>query len=142
MTRAALFLCVCAAALAGAAAEPLVIQNANVLTVTKGRFQGSILIRDGKIAEAGERIMVPPGAKVIDAAGQYIMPGIVDPHSHIASDSVNESSIAVSSMVRIEDVLDPTDIALYRALADATFPLLSARGLPDEVLAALRAALE
>ncbi len=117
MTRAALFLCVCAPALAGAAAEPLVIRNANVLTVTKGRFKGSILIRGGKIAEAGERIMVPVGTKEMDAAGQYIMPGIVDPHSHIASDSVNESSMSVSSMVRIEDVLDPTDIALYRALA-------------------------
>jgi imidazolonepropionase-like amidohydrolase len=66
------------------AAPPTVIRNANVLTVTKGRFQGSILVRDGKIVEAGEKVLVPEGARVIDASGQYVMPGIIDAHSHIA----------------------------------------------------------
>src|SRR5450755_1627212 len=95
-----------------------VIQNANVLTITKGTFHGSILIRDGKIVEAGEKVMVPAGAKVIDAAGQYVMPGIIDCHSHIAIDGdVNESSVSVSSMVDIRDVIDPEDVAIYRALA-------------------------
>lgn len=115
MTRAVMILL--SAALAAGAAGPTVIQNANVLTVTKGRFKGSVLIRDGKIVEAGEKIMAPLGAKVIDAGGQYVMPGIVDPHSHIAAESINESSISVSSMVRIDDVLNPSDIAIYRALA-------------------------
>ena len=41
------------------AGPPTVIQNAKVLTVTKGRFEGSIVIRDGKIVEAGERVLVP-----------------------------------------------------------------------------------
>ena len=61
-----------------------VIQNATVLTVTKGTFHGSIVIRDGKIVDAGEKVMVPPGAKIIDASGQFVMPGIIDCHSHIA----------------------------------------------------------
>src|SRR5207245_134602 len=98
-------------------AADTVIQNATVLTITKGTFHGSILIRDGKIAEAGEKVMVPPGAKIIDAAGQYVMPGLIDCHSHIAADSINEGSVAVSSMVGIEDVLNPESIAIYRALA-------------------------
>ncbi|MCS6953834.1 MAG: amidohydrolase [Bryobacterales bacterium] len=100
-----------------AAEPPLVIQNAQVLTVTKGSFRGSVVIRNGKIAEAGEKTLVPLGAHVIDAGGQYLMPGIVDCHSHIAADSINEGSVSVSSMVSIEDVLDPEDIAIYRALA-------------------------
>jgi imidazolonepropionase-like amidohydrolase len=100
------------------AAPPVVIQNANVLTVTKGAFRGSILIRDGKIAEAGEKVMMPPGARVIDAGGQYVMPGIIDCHSHIAGDgSINESGVAVSSMAGIEDIINPDAIAIYRALA-------------------------
>src|ERR1700733_7693468 len=94
-----------------------VIRNATVLTVTKGTFQGSILIRDGKIVEAGEKVMVPDGARVIDAAGQYVMPGIIDCHSHIAADSINEGAVSVSSMVGIEDVINPDDPAIYRALA-------------------------
>ncbi len=105
------------AAAAFCAAQTVVIQNATVLTVTKGSFKGSVLIRDGKIVEAAEKILVPPGAQIIDAAGQHVMPGIIDCHSHIAADSINEGGTSVSSMVGIEDVLDPYDVAIYRALA-------------------------
>jgi imidazolonepropionase-like amidohydrolase len=101
----------------GAATPPIVIQNATILTVTKGTLTGSVLIRDGKIAEVGEKVTVPSDAKVIDASGQFLMPGIIDCHSHIAADSINEGSVSVSSMVGIEDVLNPDDIAIYRAVA-------------------------
>ena len=88
------------------------------MTVTKGTFKGSILVKDGKIAEVGEKVMEPAGAKIIDAAGQYVIPGIIDCHSHIAADGgINEGSVSVSSMVDIKDVLNPEDIAIYRALA-------------------------
>src|SRR5579862_3884359 len=100
------------------AAPPIVIQNATVLTVTKGTLSsGSILIRDGKIAEVGEKVNVPADATLVDASGKFVMPGIVDCHSHIAADSINEGSVSVSAMVSIEDVLNPDDIAIYRALA-------------------------
>ncbi len=105
------------AAAAWAADPPLVVQNAKILTVTKGRLDGSILIRDGKIVEVGEKVLVPPGAVVVDAGGQYVMPGIIDCHSHIAAESINEGSVSVSSMVGIEDVLDPEQGSIYRALA-------------------------
>src|SRR5512145_3278594 len=101
-----------------AAAPPTVIQNANVLTITKGAIQGgAVVIEDGKIKEVGQKVLVPPGATIIDAGGQYLMPGIVDCHSHIAAASINEGSVSVSSMVGIEDVLDPEEISVYRALA-------------------------
>ncbi|MBK5292732.1 MAG: amidohydrolase [Acidobacteriia bacterium] len=98
-------------------AADIVIQNARILTVTKGNLTGSILIRDGKIQEVAEKVLAPPGAQIIDAGGQFVMPGIIDCHSHIAAESINESSISVSSMVGIEDVLDPEEISIYRALA-------------------------
>jgi len=105
------------AAPALAAAADTVIQNARILTVTKGRIDGSILIRGGKIAEVGEKVMVPQGAQIIDAGGQYVLPGIIDCHSHMAAEAINEGSVSVSSMVGIEDVIDPEDVAIYRALA-------------------------
>lgn len=112
-----------AAALAPAAAEQpgspgvIVIKDATILTVSHGNIaKGSILIRGGKIAEVGPAVAVPAGATVIDAAGQFVMPGIIDPHSHIAGGG-NEGTLAVTSMVAIEDVLDPTDISIYRELA-------------------------
>jgi imidazolonepropionase-like amidohydrolase len=100
------------------AAAPIVIQNAVVLTVTKGTIpNGSVLVRDGKIAEVGTNLRVPAGATVIDASGQYVMPGIIDCHSHIIAEAINEGTVSVSSMVGIGDVLNPEDIAIYRALA-------------------------
>ena len=113
------------AALPSRAATPpdappvIVIQNATLLTITHGTIEhGSILIRDGKIAAVGQSIKAPDGAQIIDAAGQYVMPGIIDCHSHIAVDGdVNEGSISVSSMANIADVLNPEDVDIYRDLA-------------------------
>jgi len=97
----------------------ILIQNATILTVSHGTIEhGAILIRDGKIAEVGQSIAAPKGAQVFDAAGQFVMPGIIDCHSHIAVDgAVNEGSVSVSSMVNIADVLNPDDIDIYRDLA-------------------------
>jgi imidazolonepropionase-like amidohydrolase len=95
------------------------IQNATILTVTHGNIEhGGILIRDGKIAAVGADLKPPADATVIDATGQFVMPGIIDCHSHIAVDgSVNEAGPAVSSMANIADVLNPDDIDIYRDLA-------------------------
>src|SRR5450631_4035664 len=80
--------------LASAQAEVIAIENATVMTITHGTFKGSVLVRDGKIAEVGEKVMIPPGATIIDASGGFIMPGIIDCHSHIAIDgNVNEGSV-------------------------------------------------
>jgi imidazolonepropionase-like amidohydrolase len=103
-------------------AEPsavILIQNATILTASHGTIErGSILIRDGKIAEVGGSVKAPKDAQVIDAAGQFVMPGIIDCHSHIAIDgSVNEGSVSVSSMANIADVLNPDDVDIYRDLA-------------------------
>jgi imidazolonepropionase-like amidohydrolase len=97
----------------------ILIQNATILTVTHGTLEhGSILIKDGKIAEVGPAIKVPKDAKVIDAAGQFVMPGIIDCHSHIAVEGgINEGSISVSSIANIAEVLDSDDVNIYRDLA-------------------------
>jgi imidazolonepropionase-like amidohydrolase len=96
-----------------------VIRNATVLTVTKGTLEkASIVIRNGRIAAVGTNVDVPRGATEIDATGRFVMPGIIDAHSHIAIDgAVNETSLSVTSMVGIEDVINPDDIDIYRGLA-------------------------
>ena len=105
--------------LGACAAEVTLIKSGTILTVTQGTIEnGDVLIRDGKIAEVGKDLKAPDGAKVIDATGLFVMPGIIDCHSHIAiAGSVNEGSVSVSSMVNIADVLNPEDIDIYRDLA-------------------------
>lgn len=46
-------------------------------------FQADVLCADGKIQEIGSNISAPSGAEIIDAAGQYVMPGGIDPHTHM-----------------------------------------------------------
>jgi imidazolonepropionase-like amidohydrolase len=105
-------------AIAPLGAETFVIRNATVMTVSKGTFKGSVVVKDGKIADVGEKVLEPAGATIIDGNGQYLIPGIIDCHSHIAADGgINEGSVSVSSMVDIRDVINPEDIAIYRALA-------------------------
>ena len=108
---------VCAASAQTAKDAPVLIQNATILTITNGTVKGSILLQNGKIAAVGEKVLAPPGAKVIDGAGKFVMPGIIDCHSHIMAEAINEGTVSVSSMVGIDDVLNPEDIAIYRALA-------------------------
>ena len=99
--------------------DVLAITGATVLTMAGDTIEnGTVVVRDGRIARVGSGVSAPGGAHVIDADGGYLMPGIFDAHSHIATaGGVNEGSLAVTAMVRIEDVVDPTDIAIYRALA-------------------------
>jgi imidazolonepropionase-like amidohydrolase len=104
----------------GGQAQPRVIalRGGTLYTVTKGTIQnGTVLIRDGKIAAVGTNVTVPSDAQVVDVSGRHVTPGIIDAHSHIANDSINEGGTTVSSMTGMEDVLDPTDASIYRDLA-------------------------
>lgn len=96
----------------------ILIRNATVLTAANGTFENrDILVKNGKIAQIGRDLKAGPDAQIIDATGKFVAPGIIDAHSHAMMDAVNEFSFAVTSMARIRDVLDPTDISIYRALA-------------------------
>src|SRR5437762_203880 len=100
------------------AAPETLIRNATVLTVTRGTLENTdVLLRNGKIAAIGKNLNAPANARVIDATGKYILPGIIDCHSHSMLDTINEGTLAVTSMVRTADVLNPTDADLYRELA-------------------------
>src|SRR5690349_18738231 len=55
------------------------IKNGTLLTVTNGVIQnGSILVKGGKIVAIGKDLAAPDGVPVIDAAGKFVSPGIID----------------------------------------------------------------
>ena len=96
----------------------VLIRNATVLTAVNGTLENTdILIQNGKIAKIGKNLKASSNAQIIDATGKFVTPGIIDCHSHSMLDAINEGSYSVSSMTRVRDVLNPTDVAIYRALA-------------------------
>ena len=85
-----------------------------------------VLIQGGRIAKVGtddwyKSAMLPQSTRVIDCAGKHLTPGLIDCHSHIATDSgINESGQAITAEVRIGDFIQPNDINIYRQLAGGT----------------------
>jgi imidazolonepropionase-like amidohydrolase len=99
--------------------EDVLFRNATVWTGEKeGKLLNTdVLVKAGKIEKIGKKLNAPSGVRVIDATGMHLTPGIIDEHSHIAADATNEMGQAITSEVRIADVIDPEDISIYRQLA-------------------------
>ena len=77
-----------------------------------------ILIQDGKVKKIAINISLPRGnALIIDGTGKHVTPGLIDAHSHMAGESINEGFQNVTAEVRMRDVIEPNDVAMYRALA-------------------------
>ncbi len=96
----------------------VLFKGGDVITITNGTLESTdVLVRDGKIARIGKNLKAPRGVEEIDISGKFLMPGIIDAHSHIAGSAINEGTSQVTSEVSMEDVVDPLDVSIYRALA-------------------------
>ncbi len=84
-----------------------------------GVWKTNLVIQNGKIKDIGDNLSLKyPNAKIIDATGLHLTPGIIDEHSHIAcTGDVNEGTQSVTSEVRIADIINPEDINIYRQLS-------------------------
>ncbi|WP_370086322.1 amidohydrolase [Ekhidna sp.] len=112
----------------------VLIKNGTVLTVTNGTLENTdVLIRDGKISKIGQGLSAPSGTKTIDANGMYVMPGIIDAHSHLALDAVNEATSPVTAEVWVGDALDPLDVGIYQALAGGVTSAHSMHGSANAI---------
>src|SRR5882757_5114332 len=60
----------------------VLIKGGTVVTAEQ-MFRADVTCENGKITAVGENLPVPSGAKVVDAGGQYVMPGGIDPHTHM-----------------------------------------------------------
>ncbi len=100
--------------------EYVVFQNTTLWTCgPEGLLKNAdLIVHRGVIQKIGTNLAVPAGAQVIDASKLQISPGLIDCHSHMATDSgINESTQAVTAEVRIADFVDASDITIYRQLA-------------------------
>ena len=99
--------------------EDILFKNATVWTSEKegNLLNTDVLVLKGKIAQIGKNLNAPAGVRIIDATGKHLTPGIIDEHSHIAMDGTNEMGQAITSEVRVGDIIDPEDQSIYRQLA-------------------------
>ena len=116
-----------------AAAQDVVIRNATVLTIANGTLENAtVVVRDGKITAVGTDVRVPDGVRVIDGTGKYVMPGIIDAHSHMAIEGgINEGSESVTPEVIIP--VRDDDETIYRALAGGVTSALLLHGSANTI---------
>jgi imidazolonepropionase-like amidohydrolase len=102
---------------AALSAQDVAIRNATIATITNGDIEnGTIVVQKGKITAVGTNVQIPAGIKVIDGTGKFVMPGIIDAHSHAALENgINEGSESVTPEVHVQ--LKNDDPVIYRALA-------------------------
>ena len=114
--------------------ENMLFQNATVWTSEDtGILEGTdVLVKDGKIAKIGKDLNAG-NAKVIDATGKHLTAGIIDEHSHIAAESVNEAGHNSSAEVKMEEVVDPEDVGIYQALAGGVTSLQLLHGSANPI---------
>jgi imidazolonepropionase-like amidohydrolase len=136
-TRRVLLICALVIVFSAAAfaADEVVIRNARIMTASHGTIpNGSIYVKDGKIAAIGATVTAPVSAKVVDAGGKTVTPGIIDSHSHMAlGDDVNEATSPIVPHMMMVDAFDPTDKAVYRALAGGVTSALLLHGSADMI---------
>ncbi len=115
-------------------AGDVLIKNATIMTAIRGTLaETDILVQKGKITRIGKNLTAPSSVRVIDATGKYVTPGIIDAHSHAMVSAINEGAFSVTSMTRIRDVLNPTDISIYRALAGGVTGALLLHGSANSI---------
>jgi len=116
-------------------AQDLLIRGGTVLTITNGDLPDTdVLIRDGKIAEIGQELEAPEGVRVIDAQGRFVMPGVIDDHSHMGVDrGINEGSRSVVPEVSIADVIKHDDPSFFTALAGGVTTIHTMHGSANSI---------
>jgi imidazolonepropionase-like amidohydrolase len=119
---------------AAAADQPLLLKNGTIITVSGDNVPGGdILIRDGKIVRIGKGL-TEPGAETIDLRGGWVMPGIIDSHSHIALEGdVNEMGDLITSEVDVKDVINPEDLNIFYALTGGVTSIHTMHGSANPI---------
>ncbi len=96
---------------------------------------GTIVVRGGKIVAIGAGVAIPSGAKVIDATGKDVIPGMIDNHSHIGAKEgdLNDSPMLIGPQHRFVDVLDLADPAWKDAVSGGVTTVVTGPGSGENV---------
>lgn len=145
---------VAAAAQGAPQARPIIITNASLIDGVRGAFaaNATVVIRDGRISEIAQgAVNMPPDATVLDARGRYLLPGLIDVHTHVSSlasarralesgvTTIRSASVSAYQDVALRDAVRQGAIAGPDVVAAGVFvsPELGETMLADSRLAKL-----
>ena len=96
---------------------------------------GSVLIQAGKIVSVGTNVSAPAGARIIDATGKTVIPGMIDNHSHIGAKStdLNDSPMLIGPQHRFLDALDWNDPDFQDAVEGGVTTIVTGPGSGENV---------
>ena len=123
--------------------RPTVIRGATVLTVTHDTIEnGTVVIEGGKIKAVGINLAIPPNAEIVMATGKYLLPGLINPHSHTGiyplygmkgNVDLSESQGDIHSGIRTLDAVDTSDPEIARAVSGGVTTLQTLPGSDNNV---------
>jgi imidazolonepropionase-like amidohydrolase len=142
MTRATRLLAVALTAVAsltlplGAQGDVILVRAGTIHTAAGAPINnGSVLIQAGKIVAVGANVSAPAGARIIDATGKTVIPGMIDNHSHIGAKStdLNDSPMLIGPQHRFLDALDWNDPDFQDAVEGGVTTIVTGPGSGENV---------
>ncbi|MBP1765997.1 MAG: amidohydrolase [Candidatus Aminicenantes bacterium] len=132
---AAALLSLCLSGRVSAAERAVLLKNGRIITGNGATIDGGdILVQGTKIAQVGKSLPAPAGAETIDLNGRWVMPGIIDSHSHIALEGdVNEMGDIITAEVDCKDVINPRDINIFYALTGGVTSIHTMHGSANPI---------
>jgi imidazolonepropionase-like amidohydrolase len=120
----------------GAQGDVILVRGGTIHPATGAPIaNGSVLIRAGKIVEVGTNVTAPSGARIIDATGKHVIPGMIDNHSHIGAKStdLNDSPMLIGPQHRFLDALDWNDPDFQDAVEGGVTTIVTGPGSGENV---------
>jgi imidazolonepropionase-like amidohydrolase len=113
----------------------ILFKNANIITVEGETIEGGdILLKGSKIAKIGKDLKGNAQTQIVDLDGKWVMPGIIDSHSHIAIEGgVNEGGNLITAEVDIKDVIWPEDMNIFYALTGGVTTIHTMHGSANSI---------
>ena len=116
--------------------ETLLVRGGTIHTAVGAPIRnGAILLRGGKIVAIGTSIAAPAGARIIDATGKDIVPGMIDNHSHIGArpTDINDFPKLIGPEHRFLDALDWNDPDFKDAIEGGVTTIVTGPGSGENV---------
>lgn len=116
--------------------DAILVRGATIHTATGAPIRnGSVLIRAGKIVAVGANVSAPAGARIVDAAGKTVIPGMIDNHSHIGArpTDLNDTPMLIGPQHRFLDALDWNDPDFQDAVEGGVTTIVSGPGSGENV---------